>query len=92
MGVCPKRRTFGTVLRQLSEDLPKSLLDGLLFGLGQDGFPGWFKGLLDGSLGRFLFRESMEIPCPRILKKWWRNVWCLSFIENQEAQGSIYYK
>ena len=46
MGVCPKRQTFGTVLRLLSEDLPKSLLDGLLFGLGQDGFPGWFKGLL----------------------------------------------
>lgn len=34
-------------------------------------FPGWFKGL-DGGLGRFLFRESEEIPCPRILK-WWRN-------------------
>lgn len=53
-------------------------------------FPGWFKGL-DGGLGRFLFRESEEIPCPHILKKWWRNAWCLSFIESQEAQGSIYY-
>ena len=43
--IYPKRQTFGTVLRRLSEDLPKSLLDGLLFGLGQDGFLGLAQGL-----------------------------------------------